>query len=57
MALCCFAYNAATGEYGNLIEMGVLDPAWVTRSALQNTASIASLILSTGAQAMDEMGM
>ena len=42
-----FGYNAASGEYGDLIEMGVLDPAKVTRCALQNAASIASLILTT----------
>jgi len=40
-----FGYNAAVAEYGDLIEMGVLDPTKVTRSALQNAASIASLIL------------
>ena len=44
-----FGYNAATEEYGDLIEMGVLDPAKVTRSALQNAASVASLILTTDA--------
>jgi chaperonin GroEL len=44
-----FGYNAATEEYGDLIEMGVLDPAKVTRCALQNAASIASLILTTDA--------
>ena len=44
-----FGYNAATEEYGDLIEMGILDPAKVTRSALQNAASIASLILTTDA--------
>ena len=42
-----FGYNAASGEYGDLIEMGVLDPSKVTRCALQNAASIASLILTT----------
>jgi chaperonin GroEL len=42
-----FGYNAATGEYGDLVSMGVLDPAKVTRSALQNAASIAGLILTT----------
>jgi len=64
-----FGYNAATGEYGDLIEMGVLDPTKVTRCALQNAASIASLILTTDAMiaelpkdvekpgAMDEMEM
>ena len=42
-------YNAATGTYGDLVEQGVLDPAKVTRSALQNAASVASLILTTEA--------
>src|SRR5574341_473399 len=42
-----FGYNAATGEYGDLVAMGVLDPRKVTRIALQNAASIASLILTT----------
>jgi len=42
-------YNAATGEYGDLVEMGVLDPTKVTRTALQNAASIAGLILTTAA--------
>ena len=42
-----FGYNAATGEYGDLVAMGVLDPRKVTRTALQNAASIASLILTT----------
>jgi chaperonin GroEL len=42
-----FGYNAATGEYGDLVKMGVLDPCKVTRTALQNAASIASLILTT----------
>lgn len=40
-------YNAATREYGDLLQMGVIDPAKVTRLALQNAASIASLILTT----------
>nr|MBL8455991.1 chaperonin GroEL [Zoogloeaceae bacterium] len=44
-----FGYNAANGEYGDLVEQGVLDPAKVTRSALQNAASVASLILTTDA--------
>lgn len=44
-----FGYNAATEQYGDLFEMGVLDPTKVTRSALQNAASIASLILTTDA--------
>ena len=40
-----FGYNAATREYGDMLEMGVIDPAKVTRLALQNAGSIASLIL------------
>jgi chaperonin GroEL len=44
-----FGYNAATGEYGDLVETGVLDPTKVTRTALQNAASIAGLILTTDA--------
>jgi chaperonin GroEL len=40
-------YNAATGEYGDLIEMGILDPTKVTRLALQNAASVAGLLLTT----------
>lgn len=42
-----FGFNAQTGEYGDMIEMGVLDPTKVTRTALQNAASVASLILTT----------
>ena len=44
-----FGYNAATGQYGDMVEMGVLDPTKVTRCALQNAASIAGLILTTDA--------
>ncbi|MDA8383244.1 MAG: chaperonin GroEL [Betaproteobacteria bacterium] len=44
-----FGYNAATGEYGDLVEMGVLDPTKVTRYALQNAASVAGLMLTTDA--------
>ena len=40
-----FGYNAQTGKYGNMVREGVLDPTKVTRSALQNAASIAGLIL------------
>jgi len=40
-------FNAATGEYGNLVDAGVIDPVKVTRSALQNAASIAALLLTT----------
>ncbi|MBE9610319.1 MULTISPECIES: chaperonin GroEL [Chitinilyticum] len=42
-----YGYNAATGEYGDMVEQGVLDPAKVTRSALQHAASIAGLLLTT----------
>jgi chaperonin GroEL len=44
-----FGYNADTGEYGDLVKMGVIDPAKVTRLALQNAASVASLMLTTEA--------
>jgi len=42
-----FGYNATSGEYGDMIEMGILDPTKVTRLALQNAASVASLLLTT----------
>jgi len=42
-----YGYNAGNGEFGDLIEMGVLDPAKVTRTALQNASSIAGLMLTT----------
>src|SRR5690242_2135836 len=44
-----FGYNAANDQYGDLVEMGVLDPTKVTRYALQNAASVAGLILTTDA--------
>ncbi|KVQ65281.1 chaperonin GroEL [Burkholderia territorii] len=44
-----FGYNAATGEYGDLVDAGVVDPTKVTRTALQNAASIAGLVLTTDA--------
>ena len=44
-----YGYNAATGEYGDMVEMGVLDPTKVTRYALQNAASVAALMLTTDA--------
>jgi chaperonin GroEL len=44
-----FGYNAQTDQYGDLIEMGVVDPTKVTRYALQNAASVAGLILTTDA--------
>ncbi|MBQ9240221.1 MAG: chaperonin GroEL [Duodenibacillus sp.] len=48
-----FGYNAQTGEYGDLVEMGVLDPTKVTRTALQNAASVAGLILTTDCMVAD----
>ena len=42
-----YGYNAANGTYGDMIEMGILDPTKVTRTALQNAASVASLMLTT----------
>jgi len=44
-----FGYNAATGEFGDMLEMGILDPTKVTRAALQNAASVAGLIITTEA--------
>ncbi|MDB5809770.1 MAG: groL [Betaproteobacteria bacterium] len=44
-----FGYNAGSGQYGDMVEMGVLDPTKVTRCALQNAASVAGLILTTDA--------
>ncbi|MGZ5038438.1 MAG: chaperonin GroEL [Usitatibacter sp.] len=42
-----FGFNALTGEYGDMVKMGILDPCKVTRTALQNAASVAGLILTT----------
>jgi chaperonin GroEL len=42
-----YGYNAATGVYGDMLEMGILDPTKVTRLALQNAASVAGLLLTT----------
>ena len=42
-----YGYNAATGEYADMIQMGILDPTKVTRTALQNAASIAGLMITT----------
>jgi chaperonin GroEL len=44
-----FGYNAQTNEFGDMIKMGILDPTKVARTALQNAASVASLILTTEA--------
>ena len=48
-----YGYNAQTGVYGDMVEMGVLDPTKVTRTALQNAASVASLILTTDCMVAD----
>jgi chaperonin GroEL len=48
-----YGYNAAIGEYGDMMEMGVLDPTKVTRIALQNAASVASLMLTTDCMVTD----
>jgi chaperonin GroEL len=66
-----FGFNAANGEYGDMIEMGILDPAKVTRTALQAAGSVAGMMITTeatevmiaespkddgGAPAMPDMG-
>jgi chaperonin GroEL len=48
-----YGYNAATGEYGDMIAMGILDPTKVTRFALQNAASVSGLLLTTEAMVAD----
>jgi chaperonin GroEL len=49
-----FGFNAQTGEFGDMIKLGVIDPAKVTRLALQNDASIAALMLTTEALIADK---
>lgn len=49
-----WGYNALTNEYGDIVEMGIIDPAKVTRSALQNAASIASMLVTTECLMTDE---
>jgi chaperonin GroEL len=49
-----YGYNASTGEYGDMIAMGILDPAKVTRSALQAAASVAGLMITTECMVADE---
>ncbi|MCW8877058.1 MAG: chaperonin GroEL [Kangiellaceae bacterium] len=48
-----YGYNAANGEYGDMIEMGILDPTKVTRSALQHAASVSGLMITTEAMVAD----
>ena len=49
-----FGYNAATGEYGDMVSMGILDPTKVTRYALQNASSVAGLMITTEAMVAEE---
>ena len=49
-----YGYNAANGEYGDMVEMGILDPTKVTRSALQNAASVAGLMITTECMVAEE---
>lgn len=49
-----YGYNAATEEYGDMIQMGVVDPTKVVRTALENAASIAGLLLTTEALVTEE---
>ena len=49
-----FGFNAQTGEYGDMVEMGVVDPTKVARFALQNAASVASLLLTTEAMVAEQ---
>ena len=49
-----FGFNAATGEYGDLVEQGIIDPTKVTRLALQNAASVAGLLLTTEAMVAEQ---
>lgn len=48
-----YGYNVASGEYGDMVEMGILDPTKVTRTALQNAASVAGLIITTECMVAD----
>jgi chaperonin GroEL len=48
-----YGYDAQTGEYGDMLTMGIIDPTKVTRSALQNAGSIAGLMLTTEAMVAD----
>lgn len=50
-----FGYNAMSDKYENLLESGVIDPAKVTRCALQNAASVAGMVLSTQAVVFDKV--
>jgi chaperonin GroEL len=49
-----YGFNASNGEYGDMVEMGILDPTKVTRSALQNAASVAGLMITTECMVAEE---
>ena len=49
-----YGYNAATGEYGDMVAFGIIDPTKVTRLALQNAASVAGLMLTTEAMVAEK---
>jgi chaperonin GroEL len=49
-----FGYNAQTGEYGDLVKQGVIDPAKVVRTALQDAASVAGLLVTTEAMVAEK---
>jgi chaperonin GroEL len=49
-----YGYNAASGEYGDMVEFGIIDPTKVTRLALQNAASVAGLLLTTEAMVAEQ---
>jgi chaperonin GroEL len=49
-----YGYNAATGQFGDMVEMGILDPTKVTRTALQNASSVAGLMITTEAMVAEE---
>ena len=49
-----YGYNAATGEYGDMVQLGIIDPTKVTRLALQNAASVAGLLLTTEAMIAEQ---
>jgi chaperonin GroEL len=49
-----FGFNAATEEYGDLVKQGVIDPTMVVRTALQNAASVAGLLLTTEAMVAEK---
>jgi chaperonin GroEL len=51
-----YGYNARTSQYGDMIEMGIIDPTKVTRTAIENAASIASMLLMTECVIVDEPG-